>query len=110
MARKNYSKMSTTPSVDTETESKIDEVVSEEPAIETEVEAETVIEPVIGHVSGCGKLNIRNKPNTSGDVLYEAVLKSELVIDLDKSTTDWYYVCTPAGVEGYCMKKFVTLK
>lgn len=109
MARKNYSKMSTQPSVEPAVEAEeieVTETVSEEPVVETEV----VKEPVIGLVSGCGKLNIRTKPTTSSDVVYEAVLKSELVIDLDKSTNDWYNVCTPAGVEGYCMKKFVTLK
>lgn len=107
MAKRNYSKMSTKSEVeettvpDTETfEGLIDEVVQED----------TKPEPIVGLVSGCGKLNIRKEPNLFSEVVCEAVLKSELVIDLDKSTDEWYSVCAPAGIEGFCMKKFVEIK
>jgi hypothetical protein len=103
MAKRNYRKMSTEPEVD-------QTPVTEPETFEEEVQEEIKPEPVVGVVSGCGKLNIRKEPSLSGEVVYEALLKSELVIDLDKSTDEWYSVCAPAGIEGFCMKKFVELK
>lgn len=103
MAKRNYRKMSEKPEVEQTT---APEAVAENETVEPEAsKVET-----IGVVFGCGKLNIRKEPNISAEVVYEALLKSELVIDLDKSTDEWYSVCTPAGVEGFCMKKFVEIK
>lgn len=99
MAKKNYSKMSTQPEVE------------KEPVVEPEqIKAEPETQSsVSGVVIGCSKLNIRKAPSVSAPILCEVTLKSELIIDPGKSTDDWYSVCTPAGVEGFCMKKFVAL-
>lgn len=105
MARKNYSKMSTNPSVEPAVETEAT-TAPEEPIVEPEV----VQEPVVGVVSGCGKLNIRKKPSMSGEIVCEVPLKTEFVINIDKSTDEWYSVSNSDGVKGYCMKKFVTLK
>lgn len=95
MAKRNYSKMSKKPEP-------IEEAIT--PA------APEPAPQMIGVVVGCGKLNVRKEPSTSAEVVCEALLKSELIIDPDKSTDEWFSVCTSAGFEGYCMKKFVDVK
>ena len=96
--------------------------VVNEPIMETAVEDETVetdvqeevIEPVVETVTGivtdCVKLRVRKQPNTSAEVIQELEVSSEVVIDKTKSTAEFYKVCTAAGLDGYCMKKFITLK
>ena len=64
---------------------------------------------VIGVVSDCVKLNIRNRPEDKAKVLVEVPVLSELEIDKEKSTEKWYKVTTTSGVSGFCMKKFVAI-
>lgn len=106
MAKQNYRKMSEKPEVQQTPVATPD--LEETPISAPEPEPE-VKPDVIGVVVGCERLNIRKEPNTSAKILCEATSKSELVIDPDKSTDEWYSVCTSAGVEGFCMKKFVAL-
>lgn len=65
---------------------------------------------VIGVVTDCAKLRVREKPNTDAEVLAEIKEGSEVMIDKNTSTEDFFAVCTEAGVEGYCMKKFIQTK
>lgn len=73
-----------------------------------ELVAETVEQdaPVFGFVN-CELLNVREEPDAESEIL--AVLKkdSEVMIDLDESTEDFYSICNEAGIEGYCMKQFI---
>ena len=108
MAKRNYSKMSTNPEVEQTPVSEPETI--EEVVAEPVTQEEAIPETVIGVVSGCGKLNVRKAPDINSDVVCEVVLKSELVINPDKSTSNWYSVCTAAGFEGFCMKKFVEIK
>lgn len=101
MPRKNYSKMSKKP-MDPE-QAVIDEVESVDESVEERL-------PVIGIVTGCGKLNVRKEPAIASGVVCEVAVNSELLIDLDKSTDEWFSVCTAAGSEGFCMKKFVEVQ
>lgn len=73
-------------------------------------ENEEAVENVIGVVTDCLKLNIRKEPNKDSDVVVVVTCLDELKIDLDASTDDWYAVCTVAGIEGFCMKKFVAVR
>lgn len=63
----------------------------------------------IGAVSNCIRLNIREKPSLDSNVRCVVDFASELLIDTSKSTLDWFSVCTPAGIEGFCMKRYVNL-
>lgn len=87
------------------------EVIVEETII---VEPTTAPEPktVIGIVNGCARLNIRKEPSMHATARIATVVASgsELTINLAKSTEDWYRVITESGIEGFCMKKFVTVK
>lgn len=93
----NYSKMSTTPAV-VETTPEVDNTPPAPP------------EPMEGYVSGCRKLNIRKEPSLSSEVICEVFEGATLMIDQSESTDAWFRVYTEAGVEGYCMKSFVTIR
>lgn len=71
------------------------------------VETVKIPETVIGMVSGCAKLNVRAEANLFSDVVCVLDNMSEIMINVDKSDKDWFYICTVSGIEGYCMRKFV---
>ena len=82
---------------------------------EVKMEPETTTEavpeiPKIGTVSGCTKLNVRRKPVAGSDVISIIDAGTEVEIDETKSTADWYKVITNVNVEGYCMRKFITVQ
>lgn len=76
---------------------------------ETEL-CEDAARNVIGVVTDCLKLNIRKKPSMDSKVVTVATCLDELEIDMGDSNDDWYAVCTAAGIEGFCMKKFVAVR
>lgn len=81
------------------------EVVEELPTIE-----EDGNEPLVGVVSGCSKLNIRAAASKEADVV--TVVDEGTVVMIDypvDQNSDWFKVYTEAGVEGFCMKQFVTV-
>ena len=79
-----------------------------EPVIETAPAVEQMrFIPVEGTVIDCAKLNVRAKPSPSADVVSTIEVNSKVEIDAEKSTTEWFYVHTAAGVEGYCMRKYI---
>ena len=66
-----------------------------------------IVKPaVIGVVVDCEKLNIRSKPH--GEVIGTIDVDSEVTIE--DTFIDFYKVCTAAGAEGFCMKKFIRIK
>lgn len=62
-----------------------------------------------GVVTGCAKLNVRAEPSTDAEVVCVISEGTELLIYEAESTDDFYKICTAAGVEEYCMRKFVTV-
>ena len=103
MSKRDYTKFSNQQAM---AEPKVEAVVAEvaEPVVE-----EVVAKPVVGVVINCMKLNVRKKPQPNATILCEVKAASELVIDEAASTNDYYKVCTAAGVEGFCMKKYVSV-
>lgn len=82
-----------------------------EPVIVNEtVETVTLPETVIGTVANCSKLNVRAKPATDAEVLTVLTGGSEIEIDPARSTSEWLKINAAAGVEGFCMRKFVNAK
>lgn len=83
--------------------------------------AEEVTEPVevaksveetnpVGVVVGCEKLNVRKEPSVNSEVVFQFPCNMEVEIFVDKSTEDWFYVCNAAGIEGFCMKKYIDFR
>lgn len=87
----------------------VNEVIEEavEPVVEEVVKP---AEPITGKVTGCNKLRVRKSPSPLAEVLCEIAVNTEVVINESDSTIDFYKVCTGAGVEGYCMKKFIDVR
>lgn len=68
------------------------------------------VEPEYGIVTDCVKLNIRTEPNIKSDVICTVDVDEELMIDSANSTDGWFNVFTKAGIEGFCMKEYVSIK
>lgn len=75
----------------------------EENAIEVEVEK-------IGIVTDCERLNVREAPVSDAKILIEIPALSEVLIDEKESTDAFYKICTASGVQGFCMKKFISVR
>lgn len=97
----NYNKISTTPAVVEQTE------VETTPAIDNTPPAP--VKPIDGIVSGCNRLNVRKEASLNGEIVCEVTAGTTLMIDQSESTDKWFKVYTETGVEGYCMKNFVTI-
>lgn len=105
--------------VETEEAKAITEEVMAQPAKTIEELAETIVEveeevappaePQEGIVTA-NKLNIRKLPSPGAEVTTVVEKDAVLMIDPEYSTVEWLKVYTATGVEGYCMKKFVTVK
>lgn len=85
------------------------EVIESEEISETDTNEKAVPE-IVGIVIECETLRVRKEPSLDGEILTTIHKGSQVVIDLDKSTKDFYKISYVAGVEGYCMKKFIAVK
>lgn len=101
---KHVTEEDTTPLVEA-TEVEVVEEINEEV-----VEVKEEKKPEITGVVICEKLNVREVPN--GAKICEIGKYTVVVIDESESTHDWYAVrtCTTPVVEGFCMKKFISIK
>ena len=104
-----YSKESKTEAPETEVVVAVTETTT---VVEPKVEPAPVVndKPVrkIGYVSGCSKLNVRNAPRTTAGIICELACDTEVEIDEQKSTNDFYKIYTVSGIEGYCVKTYIT--
>ena len=129
LQNKNYSKFS-----QKKENVNLEEIFPETEAVEADAEQEPIMDPVVeaeaeqaqeiveesqkveeavqtvGFVDNCECLRVRKESNVDSEELCIISKLSEVVIDLDNSTDYFYKVTTSEGVEGYCMKKFITIK
>lgn len=91
-------------SVDEVLNNEVESVEVEEPVVET------IAEPKVGFVNDCERLNMRKEASKSSEVVTILHKYAELQIDEANSTEEFYKVTTLAGIEGYCMKKFIKVK
>ena len=98
-------------------EEKVDEPIEGQIVI-PEVEPEPVSDPEpsvepenrkFGQVSDCKKLNVRKLPSRDAEIVSELVEGSEVMIDEKESTALFYKICTEHGIDGYCMKDYITV-
>ena len=103
---KDYTRYSKEPAV----EKKVAETLTPE-VIEEAVEKvlEPVQKPTVGVVTDCARLNVRKEPHADAEVAFVIDASTELMVYVEESTEDFYKICTAAGTEGYCMKRYITL-
>ena len=92
-------------------EEKVDEPIEGQIVI-PEVEPEPSVEPEnrkFGKVNNCEKLNIRKLPSRDAEIVSELVDGSKVMIDEKESTALFYKICTEHGIDGYCMKDYITV-
>ena len=65
---------------------------------------------VVGIVTNCQSLNVRHEPNTDSEVAAILQAGDEVIIIKEDSTDEFYKVNTTAGVEGYSMCSYISLK
>lgn len=92
-------------------ETVIDDIPIEEVGQEPKVEESKIEESkyVTGIVTDCLKLNVREDPYPTATILGVISAATELIVIDEESTKDFYKICTSVGLEGYCMKKFITI-
>lgn len=76
--------------------------------VETPVEEKVIV--YIGTIRDCDKLNVREEPTADAKVICKLDKTSEVQVDKAASTKEFYKIHTAAGVSGYCMKKFMSVK
>ena len=110
MAKTNYNKMSNKLKEDVkkEVEPIVEEVaVAAEPVVEKKPENKLKI----GVVSNCEKLNVRTNPHPAAHV--ELVINKGTEVEIVRSEGDFYFVrkgSTTEGFNGWCMKKYISVK
>ena len=85
----------------------VDEEIAE--VNESEEATKEADSTVVGYVSGCLKLNIREEGYLGANVVCVVPEKTALLIEVAESNDEWYKVYTETGMEGCCMKQYVTL-
>ena len=60
--------------------------------------------------ANCLRLHIHELPDDESDVVCKLRYMTEIAIDEDESTTEFYKVYTAVGAEGYARKDCVTIK
>ena len=98
MSKKNYD----------ETVEQVETPIDETP-IETEPVEPAKPEPIEGTVN-CEKLNVRSDATIDSEPVGIINRDSKVFIYEDESTEEFYKVCTATGLEGYCMKKFISVQ
>ena len=98
MSKKDYTKFTKPPEDETK------EVTA---VAEDEVETQGF---KFGIVTGCARLNVRQNGDVNSDVLCAIDEGYEVEIYESASNSDFYKICTAAGVEGFCMKQYITIK
>lgn len=100
MGKKNYSKHYDNPEVSNEAVDAVEETVTEQ----------TNDTPTMyGTVVGCAKLNVRVKPSVQTDVVCKIEKGTKVLIDVDRSTDEFYKVCIENGAEGFCLRDYITI-
>lgn len=63
----------------------------------------------IGYTN-CLRLHVHSEPNVDSDIVCKLRYMTEVLIDSEQSTEDFYKIYTAIGAEGFCQKELVTFK
>ncbi len=89
----------------------IEKILEEAEEYEKDLEAE-IVEPkkeIIGVVGGCYKLNVRKEPSIEADVIAVIDCLADVTIDDKETVNGFYKIHTASGIEGFCMKDYITI-
>ncbi len=93
----------------------IEEILEEaeeyEKELDTEIETE-ITEPkkeIFGTVGGCYKLNVRKESSIEADIIAVIDCLAEVMIDDEETVNGFYKIHTASGIEGFCMKDYITI-
>lgn len=106
----NFSKPQEAPVVEPEVkdeEETVIEAVTEEPVVEPVIEEDG--DETIGIIVKCERLNVRETASPDATVLTTVPKGAQVKVNIFESTSDFYKVCTEAGVEGYCAKDYISI-
>lgn len=95
------------PVVDVPVETEVVEEVLEEAEVVTE---EVIPKTVMGFVSNCDRLNVREKPFKGANVLTILAGGCDVIIDENLSTENFYHVLTRHSIQGFCQKDYISIK
>ena len=71
---------------------------------------ESTIKPTVtGVVVNCERLNVRRNPRKDAPIVCAIDKNSEVEIDEDGSNQYFYKICTASGVEGFCVKDYISV-
>ena len=88
----------------------VEEVLEEVEVVTEEVTEEVTLEPVIGFVSNCDRLNVREKPYKGSNVLTILAGGCDVIINENLSTENFYHVLTRHSIQGFCQKDYISIK
>lgn len=61
-------------------------------------------------VVNCLRLHIHSEPSIDSEIVCKVRYATEVVVDPDNSTEEFYKVYTAIGAEGFCEKELVIIK
>ena len=94
------------PVVDAPVETEVVEEVLEEV-----VKVEEVPQPpVVGFVSNCDRLNVREKPYKGSNVLTILPGGCDVIVNEHLSTENFYHVQTRHAIQGFCQKDYISIQ
>lgn len=68
-------------------------------------------EPVVAVVANCSRLNVREEPSMTADILTTLVTGTELrIIEKIDGEPSFYKICAACGLEGFCVCDYITIK
>lgn len=67
-------------------------------------------EEMLNGVVNCLRLHIHAKPDSNSDIVCKIRYLTEVMIDPNESTEDFYKIYTAIGAEGFCKKELIIIK
>lgn len=63
-----------------------------------------------GTVADCVRLNVRKEPAANAPVVCTIPRNTKVVVVEEESTDEFYKVYTESGIEGFCMKQYISIE
>ena len=98
------------PVLDAAVETEVVEEVVEEVLEEVVKVEEAPPQPVVGFVSNCDRLNVREKPYKGSNVLTILADGCDVIINEHLSTENFYHVQTRHAIQGFCQKDYISIQ